>query len=102
MGNKQTIFTDEQLDAYQVSLHGCVCILHVGDCWCLSIQVEMRIKCTVNNLGFRLCENCRVICVNFDFKSQSFLYFPINPVNKIENVLHFITNWRIFGKMVII
>lgn len=31
MGNKQTIFTDEQLDAYQVSLHGCVCILHVVD-----------------------------------------------------------------------
>ena len=42
MGNKQTIFTDEQLDAYQVSLHDCVCILHLVDCW--SIQVKMRIK----------------------------------------------------------
>lgn len=29
MGNKQTIFTDEQLDAYQVSLHVCAhtCIM---------------------------------------------------------------------------
>lgn len=45
MGNKQTIFTDEQLDAYQVSLHGCVCALHVADYRGLSIQVYMRIKC---------------------------------------------------------
>lgn len=26
MGNKQTIFTDEQLDAYQVSLHARTCL----------------------------------------------------------------------------
>lgn len=32
MGNKQTIFTDEQLDAYQVSFHACVYLQHVGEC----------------------------------------------------------------------
>lgn len=46
MGNKQTIFTDEQLDAYQVSLR--VYLQPVGECVQLQCQKKSRSSIFLN------------------------------------------------------